>query len=732
MIIGQRVRRTDARDKVKGTALFVGDLPVAGVLEAGVLRSPHAHARILRLEVARARTTPGVLAVLTAKDIPGRNLIPLIQADWQVLAGEYVRHVGEAVALVAAESRRALADALGAIEIEYEPLEALLDMEQALATGEVMAHWRVRRGEAAVALTRGDLTVVEGVYRTPYQEHATLEPNGALAQPDGTGGMVLRGAFESPFLVREAVASVLGLDLNAVRVVQAVTGGGFGAKDEAAAAPAAQAALLAAASGRPVRLLLSRHEEMTATSKRHPARVRVRMGATDDGRLIAAEVDILLDGGAYATLTPLVLSEAAFHACGPYRVPNVRVDAKAVRTHKVPCGVFRGAGAIQAAFAFESGMDLLAERLGVDPIELRRRNALGAGDETITSQKLEASVGFREVLDKIEEASGWAQKREVFSRDDGAVRRGIGVAASHTGIGLGPIGRHLGPAAGASIVVSADASVTVAVGVADTGQGEATGLAQIAAEALGCPLEVVRVLETDTSRVPEGGPATGSRATVVCGNAVRDAAAKVRAAIDAAVADTSLPWRETVGIAVQRRAGLAAQGWAVPPETSFDLATGQGDAHMCYTFSACVAEVEVDTATGETRVVRVTSCHDVGRVVNPASAEGQVEGGVVLGLGHALLEEHAFHDGRIRNDSLSTYLVPTVLDAPEVRVVFIENPYPWGPWGAKGLADAPPVAVAPAVVAAIAHATGVRLQEIPATAERVWAALREKGTASRG
>jgi len=733
MIIGQRVRRPDAHDKVRGTALYVGDLPVAGALEAGVLRSPHPHARIRSLDVARARALPGVLAVLTARDVPGSNLIPLIQSDWPVLAEEYVRHVGEAVALVAAETHETLAAALRAIEVEYESLPALLDMEQALATGEIMAHWKVRRGEAGAALTRSDLVVVEGVYHTPHQEHATLEPNGVVAQPDGAGGMLLRGAFESPFSVRRAAASVLGRDLSSIRVASLVIGGGFGAKDDAASAPAAQAALLAAASGRPVRLLLSRQEEMTATSKRHPARVKVRLGATQDGHLFAAEVDILLDGGAYATLSPLVLSEAAIHACGPYRVPNVRVDAKAVRTHKVPSGVFRGSGAVQAAFAFESQVDLLAERLSLDPLELRRRNALVVGDETITGQKLSASVGLREVLDRVAEASEWTARRAVFSHDAGAVRRGIGVAASYTGIGLGPVGRHLGPSGGgASVVVASDGSVTVAVGTADAGQGEATALAQIAADALGCPLELVRVIEADTSRVPEGGPATGSRSTLVSGNAIRDAASRVRAAIEGVVGDGGLPWREAVALVSQKRAGLAAHGWAIPPEPTFDLGTGQGDAHMCYTFSACVAEVEVDTATGEVHVRRFTSGHDIGRVVNPMSAEGQVEGGVIQGLGYALLEEHVLRDGRIRNDGFSTYLLPTVLDAPEVRTVFVENPYPWGPSGAKGLADAPPVAVAPAVTAAIAHAVGVRLCELPATAERLWMALREKAGKAHG
>jgi CO/xanthine dehydrogenase Mo-binding subunit len=492
---------------------------------------------------------------------------------------------------------------------------------------------------------------------------------------------------------------------------------------------AAQAALLAAATGRSVRLLLSRREEMTATSRRHPARVRVRVGATREGHLIGAEVDVLLDGGAYATLSPLVLFESAVHACGPYRVPNVRVDAKAVRTHSLPAGVFRGSGAVPVAFAFESQLDVLAERLGQDPLELRRKNGLVVGDETITGQRLEASVGLREVLERVEESSEWETRRAAFARDKGTVRRGIGVAASYSGVGIGPLAKHLQPAAGASIVVAADGSVTVAVGTTDTGQGEATALGQLAAESLGCPIDLVRILLADTAPVSDGGPHSGSRVTVVAGRAVQDAAGRVRGAIDAAVGESGLGWKDAVALCVQKRVGLAALGWAAPPEPTFDIASGQGEAYPAYTFSVCVAEVEVDTSTGETHVTRLTSGHDVGRVVNPTAAEGCVEGGVVQGIGFALLEGLGLHEGSVQRDDLSAYALPTSLDAPEVRVVFVEHPHPWGPAGAKGLAEAPAIAVAPAVTAAIAHATGVRIADLPATPERVFFALRAAGEA---
>lgn len=732
-VIGQRLRRPDAPDKVKGTALYIEDLDFAGSLFGGVLRSPHAHARIRKLDAARARAVPGVRAVVTAREIPGRNLIPMVQSDWPVLAQDFVRHVGEGVAVVAADTREALAEGLAAVQVEYEPLPALLDMEEALAAGEVMARYKVRRGEASVALTRSDLIVVEATYQTPYQEHAYIEPNGMIAAPDGAGGVVVHGSMQCPFYVQKGVASALGVDLNRVRIVQTVTGGGFGGKEDAPSAPGAHAALLAMATGRPVRLIFSREEDMAVMSKRHPARIQVKLGATRNGHLIAAEVDYLLDGGAYATLSPVVLFRGTVHACGPYRVPNVKVESRVVRTHKVPCGAFRGFGEPQVVFAFEAALDELAERLGQDPLVLRLKNALQIGDETITGHRLTESVGFRDVLEQVAAGSDWKRKREEYARDRGTVRRGIGLAASYYGVGLGAMGKHLNPA-GANVVVAGDGSVTIAVGTTEIGQGMVTVLTQIAAEALGCPPDAVRVVEADTSRVPDSGPTVASRTTVMSGNAIRDAAAKIRAAMEPVIADSGLPWREAVALCVQKQIGLAAHGWAVPPATTFDLATGQGEAYVCYSFSANVVEVEVDTETGETRVKGVWSGHDVGRVVNPTLGEGQVEGGVVQGLGFALTEEHALRDGRILNDQFSTYIIPTPLDVPEIKSVLVESAFTWGPYGAKGLGETPIIAVAPAVVAAIHHAVGVRLYSLPATPERVWEALRgqppEAGAAS--
>ena len=731
MIVGERLRRPDAPDKVRGSARYIEDLAFAGSLHAGVLRSPHAHARIVELDVQQARTLPGVRAVLTAREIPGKNLVPMIQADWPVLAEAEVRHVGEAVALVAAETPEACAEALRSIVIGYEPLPALLDAEEALAKGEIISHWKIRRGAAAAAFARSDVIVVEGTYHTPYQEHAYIESNGMIALPDGAGGVVVYGSMQCPFYVQKAVASALGKDLAQCRIVQTVTGGGFGGKEDAPSVPGAQAALLAMATGRAVRLIFTREEDMAVMSKRHPGRVRCRTAATADGTLVASEVDYLLDGGAYATLSPVVLFRGTVHACGPYRVPNASVDARVVRTHKVPCGAFRGFGEPQVVFACEGQIELLSERLSIDPLELRRKNALRLGDETVTGHKLTVSVGFDEVLDRVAASAEWSKKRALYKEDQGSRRRGIGIAACYYGVGLGAMGKHLNPA-GAGLVVAADGSVSVAVGTTEIGQGMVAVLSQIAAEALGCPVEAVKVIEADTSRVPDSGPTVASRTTMMSGNAIRDAAAKIRAAMEPVIKGSGLPWREAVALCVQKQIGLAAHGWAVPPPSTFDLETGQGEAYICYAFSANVVELEVDLETGETRVLRVHSGHDVGRCINPTTGEGQVEGGVVQGLGYALVEEHQLKDGKILNDQFSTYIIPTPLDVPEIRSILVEHAYPWGPYGAKGLGETPVIGVAPAVVAAIHHAAGVRLFEIPATPERVLAAIQKAAGVTTG
>jgi len=722
--VGHSVPRPDAPDKVKGTAKYVDDLNLAGMLHARVVRSPHPRARILRIDASAAEKIPGVHAVLTAKDIPGANLIPMIAQDWPVLAEGETRHVGEGIVLLAAESREAADEAAALVRVVYEPLPPVLDMEEAFSRGDIIAEWKINRGNVDEAFAAPDARSFEAIYQTPYQEHAYLETNGMLAVPDGLGGIVVYGSLQCPFYVQKSVASVLGIGQNLVRIVQVATGGGFGGKEDAPSAPGAMCALLAWKTGRPVKYVMSREEDMICMSKRHPGKIRYKLAVGPEGDIRAVEIDYFLNGGAYATLSPVVLWRGLVHAAGCYKVPNARVRAWALRTNTLPCGAFRGFGEPQVAFACEAHVDFVADQIGMDPITFRLRNMLSYGDETITGHRLESSMGLREVFEKVVEASEWHEKRRAFSADRGVIRRGIGIACTYYGVGLGALGRHLNPA-GANVVMAPDGSVTISVGTTEIGQGMNTVLAQIAAEELGCGLDLVRVVEPDTSRVPDSGPTVASRTTLMSGNAVRDGCRtireRMRATLEADGLDWALmSWREKAREALQRGVQLSAQGWSSPPRTTFDVETGQGEPYVTYSWSVNTVEIEVDTETMEVRPVRVVSGHDIGKAINPQCGEGQIEGGVVQGLGYALVEEHATRDGHILNNQFSTYIIPTPMDAPEIVPIIVEYEFPWGPYGAKGLGETPLIGVAPAVVNAIAHALGMRVREIPATPERLW------------
>lgn len=778
--VGERVARPDSLDKVQGIARYIDDLSFGGMLYAAVVRSPHAHARIQEISVSKAQRMPGVRAVITGHDLRGANLIPLIQADQPLLAVEEVRHVGEAVALIAAETRRQAKEASRVVRVEYELLPAILSIEDGFEKREIVQQWKIRRGSPQEVFSRPDVVIIEGTYRTPYQEHAYIETNGMIAVPEADGGITVYGSLQCPFYVQKAVASVTGLMMNHCRIIQTVTGGGFGGKEDAPSLPAGMVAALAQATGRPVKYIMPREEDMQVMSKRHPGKIVYRTAASKNGRLLAIDVDYFLDSGAYATLSPVVLWRGINHAAGPYRCEHARVDAYAIRTNKIPCGAFRGFGEPQIVFAHERQMDRLADELNMDPLRLREMNALGLGDETITGHRLKESVGFKETIDEVRRASRYDDlKQEIeqakanFSSRrpsgfDPPRRRGLGVGCCHYGVGLGARGGYLN-AAGASVVISDDGSVVVAVGTTEIGQGMITVLSQIAADTLGCPLEFIRILPPDTSRVPDSGPTVASRTTLMSGNAIVDACRQIKERITAAcagydfskilkdkenssgrkqsqMAGESLSWKATIQRCVQNLVHLSAHGWAVPPQTTYDAETGLGDVYVTYSYSTNLVEVEVDEETGETRILNVWTAHDVGKAINPQTGEGQIEGGVVQGLGYGLLEEHHLatqdpgrdssllrsrgrngaNPGRILNDQFSTYIVPTAMDIPEIHSIIVEKPFSYGPFGAKGLGETPIIAVAPAIINAIAHATGTQLNEIPATPERVWEALRAK------
>ena len=761
--VGKRLERVDARAKVLGTARYVDDIPAPGALYLKVVASPHPHAKIKSICTKAAKASPGVVAVLTAADVPGENLVPLVIPDLTLLAPERVRFVGDPVALVVAESPHQAEAGVAAVEVDYEVLDAVFDTLEALKpdapvitqsytspdteqTGaNLFNHLQLKRGDIEAGFEASDV-IIEQEYRTPYQAHAYLETQGMLAVPGHDGGMTVYGSIQCPFYVHAAVSRILGYSGAQVRIVQVGTGGAFGGKEDVPSIIAGLAALGAQATGRPVKFVLPRQEDFETMSKRHPALVRIKAGAKSDGELTSISVELYLDSGGYATLSPVVLYRAITHATGPYRWPNAFVDGYAVATNKVPCGAFRGFGTLQVIFALESIIDELADALGIDPLDLRLRNALKVDDETATGQFLGESVGFIETLERAAEESDYRAKKESYKTwQEGSKRRGIGLGCLLYGVGLGAKGKFI-DRTGAHVQLYPDASCCVAVGNAEMGQGLRTVISQIAAEELGVDFGRVRTLDGDTSRVPDSGPTVASRATVMAGNAVCDACAQIRkglfidgaemleSSVDAVEIvgremrvkgepTRSVPMDDVIAQAGRNRRHLSAAGFRLPADTWWDDETGQGKAYEVYTYATNICEVEVDLETGETEVLSLVAAHDVGKAINPTLVEGQIEGGSLQGLGFALTEELHLKDGVILNPRFATYIIPTSMDAPEIKSVIVEHPYSGGPYGAKGIGEPPIMGIAPCVTNAINDATGARLFECPAKPERVVDAL---------
>jgi len=749
-VVGRKVSRVDAIAKATGRALFVDDLSFPRMLYGKVKRSPYPHAKIKEINTEKLKNINDVY-VVTADNIPGENVIPIIMRDWPVIAPGIVKHAGEAVALLAAENSEIAEELIDLIEVKYEVLPAIFDPEKAMKSeikvyGEnnIFATHRIRKGDVERGFKSSDI-VIENTYRTSYQEHAYLETQGMIAVPTSYGGIEIYGSMQCPFYVQKAVSEVLGLGLDKVKVIQAETGGGFGGKEDVPSLVAAQAALLAFIAERPVKLIYSREEDIISMSKRHPSIVKYKTGARKDGTLVAVEIEYIIDAGAYATLSPVVLWRGTIHAAGPYRIPNVKVDSYAVATNKIPCGAFRGFGSPQVLFACESQMDILADELSIDPAELREKNLLREGEVMPFGQILRNSVGSHDTLKVALQLSGWKEKRKKYKDEKGWRRKGIGLSTIFYGVGLGAGGKHLARA-GAYVQVTEDGKALFAVGTTELGQGMKTVLTQIVAEELGIPYENVSILPIDTSRVPDSGPTVASRSTVMSGNALREAIKPLKnilLKIAREMLDTEeeikfkegwayignekkLGLNEIIKEAYKRREHMASQGYYISPQTSWKDKDG-GEAYIVYAWATKVAEVEVDLLTGEVTVLRIYSAHDVGKAVNPLLVEGQIEGGAVQGMGFALMEEILMEEGKIINPNLSTYIIPTVKDAPNIIPIIIEKAFDKGPYGAKGFGEQPLMGIAPAIINAIYHATGVRIRELPATPEKIFEELQKKG-----
>ncbi|MFO7694407.1 MAG: xanthine dehydrogenase family protein molybdopterin-binding subunit [Vicinamibacterales bacterium] len=703
--VGRNVVRKDGAAKASGTARYVDDLTLPGLLYARTIRSAIPCGDIIRLRLGF--DTSG-FTIVEARDVPGRNIVSLITDDQPCLAEGEVRHVAEPILLLAHEDRERLLAAV--VDIEYRPREPVLDPARSPLVFKRIA---LGTGDLDEGFRRAEV-VVEGEYRTWHQEHLYIEPNGMLAIP-GDGGITVVGSMQCPYYVHRALAVLLGMPEDRVRVVQAETGGGFGGKEEYPSIIAGHACLLALKSGRPVKLVYDRAEDMLATTKRHPSVVRHRTGVTRDGRLTAMDIDVLMDGGAYSTLSPVVLSRGCLHATGPYRCGHVRVNGRVVMTNTPPNGAFRGFGAPQTLFAAEVQMDRVAEAIGIDPVRFRELNALRPGDATATGQVLGADAAAIDVLRAAVARSGYRRKRREYR----GTNRGIGLSLFFHGAGFTGSGEVM-LRSKASLELT-PAGVRILAASTEIGQGQRTVHAQIVADALGLPYDAVEVAVADTSHVPDSGPTVASRTTMVVGGLLKRCAADMRATLG----------RLTPAAYLRRHGPLVVtKEYESPQGLEWDDETYRGSAYGTYGWACDVVEVERDPVTEEIRPVRVTTAHEVGRAIFPLGVRGQIEGGTAQGLGYALTEEVVMRGGAMANAQFTNYIVPTTLDTPPIDVVLVEKPYARGPYGAKGVGEMPFDGVAPAVVNAI-RSLGIDMREVPATPERVMAAGRAEARGER-
>lgn len=747
--INRHTQRLDVGEKVTGKAKYGADYQFEGMLYAKGLYAGNPHARIISIDTSEAEKIPGVAAVITAKDIPGIKVIGEVMLDQYILAEDKTRYFGDVLACVAATSQKIANEAVKAIKVELEPLPGLYDPLEAEKSDTIITEdyphnivstSRTCKGDAEKALQECDV-VVDTHYSTQFVEHAYIEPEAIVAVPGfESKKLTIYGSLQHPFMVRTSVCRSLKLPMAKVDVIQAALGGTFGGKLESAETLAVRCALLALKTGKPVKYVLSREDSIRETHKRHPVSFHVRLGADRDGTLKALHTDAVADSGSYANWACGVIGKVTHLGYGPYRNPNVLYEARAVTTNNIHTGSMRGFGTPQAIFAMENAMDELAEKLGMSPLELRRKNALVTGDESGTGQKLDKhKVTVLEILDNVSRSIGYEEKYDKYNRENtGVIRRGVGIACSMRGVSIGSEGLDVSRV---YIEVEEDASVLVSCGYTEQGQGLRTALAQIAAEALGCDLSRVTMNVADSSRAPTSGAAIASRGTFTGGHAILDAAKHIKEII-------CKPLCQKLGISPEEVRFEGDRVYAGAEELSFAEAVKQcydvgltpasngtfvnfplhwdhekccGEAFVSYTYSCHGAEVEVDLATGKVKVIKMAGSHDAGRVINPTLACGQVYGGMVMGAGMGIWEDLGSKNGICKNLNFDNYIIPTFMDVGDNEVFMVDNPDPRGPFGAKSLGEPATEPGAAAVACAINHALrGLgRLHDLPFNLEAV-------------
>jgi CO/xanthine dehydrogenase Mo-binding subunit len=735
-LVGKSIPRKEGRKKVTGQALYVDDLKLDGMLHGVTVRSSVPRGRI-RAIAFEGEIPWDEFTIITAKDIPGENYVALILNDQPYLADKTVNHPEEPIVLLAHHDKYLLEEARRNVRIEYEELPAVFALSDSLEQKEIIwgednvfKKFLVDKGNVDDAWAQADF-IIEGEYETGAQEQLYIENNGAIAIANSDDGVTVWGSMQCPYYVHKALIKLFGLPEEKIRVIQTETGGGFGGKEEYPSLIAGHAALLAWKSGKPVKMIYDRAEDMAATTKRHPSRTRHKTALTKDGKLLAMEIDFVIDGGAYCTLSPVVLSRGTIHAAGPYFCPNVRIKSTAVATNVPPHGAFRGFGAPQSIFALERHLDKVAKELGLTPDEFRRRNFIKEGETTATSQTIREKVDMEGLLNRAFELSDYHAKCERFARENEVaqagslrhIKKGIGFATFMHGAGFTGSGEvFLQSVVGAE--ATAAGRVKILAASTEIGQGTNTIFAQIAAETLGIDYDLIEVTQPDTANVPNSGPTVASRTCMIVGKLVESAVLGLKQTLvgSGLLKDqfTQAEFQKACADYIAKFGPLKSfSQYQPPPNVHWDDEKYQGDAYGAFAWAVYVAEVSYDPLTYEARVDDFVAVQEVGRVINPVLAAGQIEGGIAQAIGMTLYENVVWQNGRMANGQMTNYIMPTAADIPPIRVFFEENPYAFGPAGAKGIGELPMDGPAPAILNAIENATGMSFNQIPLMPEAI-------------
>lgn len=748
-IVNKSHKKIDSYEKVTGKAKYAGDLKFPDMLYCKVLHSKYPHAKVLGINTEKALRLQGVKAVITVDNIPN-NQFGCIIPNQQVFAEDRVLYIGDCIAAVAADTLDIAEKALELIEVEYEELPGIFNIEEAFKgdarllypnmDNNEVSHHHLKKGDIEEGFRKADV-IIEREYNTQFVEHAYLETEALVVVPNELNTLVtIYGSIQNPHNVRNSIAKVLKTHASKVRIIQNHIGGTFGGKDENLISMASKASILALKTNCPIKMVNTREESIITSYKRHPYKMNYKIGCTKEGKIIAMEIKAIADSGAYACQTPFVTWRSVIHATGPYEIPNVKTETYGIYTNNVYTGAMRGYGSPQVIFANESLMDELAQELGISPVELRLRNIYQNNSIAASGQKLDNhEVSVKEVINKAINASSYKQKFEKYSKPQfGDIKRGIGLAVSTRGCSFGA---EAPDAAGAVISVQGDGSIIVTCGLAENGQGLKTVLSQIVAEVLGVNIDRITYLEVDTSTSPDSGPSVASRSTMLGGNAIIKAADKIKENIAKIVAETVhidrdflvvkddniftkdgnkiMSFGEAAGLACWKGISLSASSWYQAPKINWNEEEGRGNPYFTYIYGCQIAEVEVDTKTGQVSVIKVTAAHDVGRAINPKCVIGQINGGIAMALGYGLIEDLGIENGYFGSTNFDEYLLPTVKDMPEITTIIVENPDPNGPYGAKSIGEATSELGAAAIANAVAQATGKRIRNLPLNLERV-------------